>query len=167
MMTETRPTPVQRAVGIAELVVTDEATGALVAYGIGSCIILCAWDALRRVAGMAHIVQPWSPDGRQRDARYADQAVPLLLRRLSERGAQPSRLVVKMSGGASLLVPGARAEGEPLGTLNARAVEQVLPRYGLRVVASDVGGRHGRTISLDAATGSVLVRTLGRTEITL
>jgi len=167
MTVATEAVPTRLVVGIGEHGVSDRADQPLVAIGVGSCIILCAWDGARRLAGMAHVVQPWSHHGRPRaDARYADQAVPLLLRSLSERGARTSGLVVKMVGGASVLL-GGPPNGETLGAQNARAVEQTLARYGLKVAARDVGGRHGRTVTFDPGTGTVLIRTLGRGEATL
>jgi chemotaxis protein CheD len=154
-------------VGIGELDVSDRAEQPLVAIGVGSCIIVCAWDRSHRLGGMAHVVQPWSTHGRPRDdARYADQAVPLLLRRMAQYGARTSGLVVKIVGGASVLF-GAPPGGEPLGMQNAQAVEQSLSRYGLQIAARDVGGRHGRTVTFDPSTGEVLVRTLGRGEASL
>jgi chemotaxis protein CheD len=154
-------------VGIGELSLSDRSEQPLVAIGVGSCVIVCAWDPVRRQAAMAHVVQPQSTVGRPReDARYADQAVPLLLRRLGERGARTASLIVKIVGGASVLIGGA-PDKEPLGSQNARAVEKALARYGIRVAASDVGGRHGRTVTFDPRTGEVLIRTLGRGEATL
>jgi len=167
MTVATEPGLTRLAVGIGQLEVSDRAEQPLVAIGVGSCIIVCAWDRSRRLAGMAHAVQPWSTHGRPReDAHYADQAVPLLLRRLSERGARTGGLVVKIVGGASVLF-GAPPGGEPLGLQNAQAAEQTLARYGLPVAARDVGGRHGRTVTFDPGTGEVLVRTLGRGEAKL
>jgi chemotaxis protein CheD len=167
MTVATEPGPTRLVVGIGQLELSDRAEQPLVAIGVGSCIIVCAWDRSRRLAGMAHVVQPWSAHGRPReDARYADQAVPLMLRRLSEQGARTGGLVVKIVGGAAVLF-GAPPGGEPLGIQNAQAVEQTLARYGLSVVARDVGGRHGRTVTFDPSTGEVLIRTLGRGEAKL
>ena len=159
--------PTRLVVGIGQLEISDRADQPLVAIGVGSCIIVCAWDRSRRLAGMAHVVQPWSSHGRPlEDARYADQAVPLLLRRLNERGARTSGLIVKLVGGASVLF-GAAPGSDPLGLQNAQAVEQTMARYGLPIAARDVGGRHGRTVTFDPSTGEVLIRTLGRGEAKL
>jgi len=161
------PAPTRLIVGIGQLSLSDRAEEPLVAIGVGSCIIVCAWDATRRLGGMAHVVQPSSSHGRPReDARYADQAVPLLLRQMSARGARTRALTVKLVGGASVLI-GGPPDGETLGAQNTRAVEQALGRNGLRVAAHDVGGRHGRTVTFDPGTGQVHIRTLGRGEATL
>ena len=167
MTAATEPAATRLVVGIGQLELSDRAEQPLVAIGVGSCIIVCAWDRSRRLAGMAHVVQPWSARGRRtEDARYADQAVPLLLRRLSEQGARTGGLVVKIVGGASVLF-GAPPGRDALGLQNAQAVEQTLARYGLPVAARDVGGRHGRTVTFDPSTGEVRIRTLGRDEAML
>ncbi|HEV7662997.1 MAG TPA: hypothetical protein VGQ62_05635, partial [Chloroflexota bacterium] len=43
----------------------------LVAYGLGSCIALCLWDAEARVAGMAHVVLPGGDEDGDPNARFA------------------------------------------------------------------------------------------------
>jgi chemotaxis protein CheD len=154
-------------VGLAEIGLAAGPDGQLVAHGVGSCVIVCAWDPASRVAGMAHVVQPHSlPSATAGSARYADLAVPALLARMRDAGADAARLVVKLVGGASVLRPLA-ALGEPLGALNVRAVEAALDKEGIRPRASDVGGTHGRTATFDAATGRLHVKTLGLGERTL
>lgn len=154
------------AVGLSEVKVTRGPDAVLVAYGLGSCVALCAWDPASRIAGMAHIVLPRSPRAGAGDTRYADRAVPELLERLTDDGAPLARLVLRMAGGASLLSTSA-PEAESLGCQNSRAVLAALAGFGLGVSAADVGGKHGRTVTLDPTTGSVVVRTLGRGEVML
>jgi chemotaxis protein CheD len=154
-------------VGLAAIGVTSSTECQLVAHGVGSCVIVCAWDPVSRLAGMAHVVQPHSPPtAATGTARYADRAVPALLAQMRAAGADPARLVVKLIGGASVLRP-PMGGAEPLGMLNVRAVESALAKQGIRPQASDVGGTHGRTATFDAATGRLHVKTLGLGERTL
>jgi chemotaxis protein CheD len=158
-------TPEATAVGMAEIGIGFGPDAVLIARGVGSCVIVCAWDPKTRVGGMAHVVQPTDPAaGATGNVRYADQAVPTLLERLRSAGAEPHRLVIKLAGGASLLLQTRRAGEEPLGTQNTRAVEAALLRHGLLARASSVGGTCGRTVTLDLATGQLRVRTLGQGE---
>jgi chemotaxis protein CheD len=167
MTVATESAPTRLVVGIGQLELSDRPEQPLVAIGVGSCIIVCAWDRSRRLGGMAHVVQPRSSHGRASgDARYADQAVPLLLRRMAEQGARTGGLIVKIVGGAAVLF-GAPPGGEPLGLQNAQAVEHALSRFGLPVAAREVGGRHGRTVVFDPGTGEVLIRPLGHGEAKL
>ena len=70
------------AVGLGELFV--ERQGELVAYSLGSCVAICLFDPLTRVAGMAHVVLPRAPEKGPGDTpgKYADTAVPALLQAL-------------------------------------------------------------------------------------
>jgi chemotaxis protein CheD len=48
-----------------------------------------------------------------------------------------------------------------IGRLNQEAVEQILAALRIPIVARDLGGEAGRHVTLDTATGLVLVRTPG------
>lgn len=152
------------AVGLGEVKTGRDTANTLVAYGVGSCVIVCAWDPIARAGGMAHVVLPVSLDGSDPDGRYADHAVPMLVEQLVALGALARRLVVKLAGGAGVIGPNA---GEPVGDRNVRAVEEVLARHNLRVVAADVGGSHGRTVRFDPSNGRVVVKRLGGTALVL
>jgi chemotaxis protein CheD len=70
------------------------------ARDLGSCIGIAVWDPVARVGGMAHVVLPesttsslGSPPG-----KYADLAVPALVRSVERLGGLPSRLVCNGTG---------------------------------------------------------------------
>ena len=48
-----------------------------------------------------------------------------------------------------------------IGVANGEAVGRALAGVGIRVVAADIGGSHGRRISLDCATGDVVIEIAG------
>ena len=69
-------------VSIGELAVSRAADDVLVAYGLGSCVAVCLYDPVARVAGMLHALLPNVPDGNRANgnaSKFADQGVPLLL----------------------------------------------------------------------------------------
>src|ERR1043165_1098889 len=76
-------------VGLGELHVLRE--GELVAYSLGSCVAICLYDPLVKVAGMAHVVLPAVPEKGAGTApgKFADTAVPALLAAMEKarRGA--------------------------------------------------------------------------------
>src|SRR5438128_2363381 len=79
---------------------------ALVAYGLGSCVALCLWDAHARVAGMAHIVVPGEDPNGAPNPRFARSALPALvsvMRAYGSRG-EPRRLIARLVGGAQVLM---------------------------------------------------------------
>jgi chemotaxis protein CheD len=166
MITSTeRGTGESISVGMAEIGIAFGPNDVLIARGVGSCVIVCAWDPKTGVGAMAHVVQPRDPAATVTgNVRYADQAVPVLLEQLQTAGAERRRLVIKLAGGASLLQQTRRNGEEPLGTQNVRAVEAALLRYALVARGSSVGGTFGRTVTLELATGRLRVRTLGQGE---
>lgn len=149
------------SVGIGHLVVSRDPLEVLVAYGLGSCVGVTAYDRDTGAAGLAHILLAAS-DGRVPDpkepARYADTGIEALLAQLAALGATKGRLSIKVAGGASVLGP-ANAEKFKIGERNADAIREQLKRHGLRASAEDLGGVKGRTLELFVAGGTTLVRT--------
>ena len=154
------------AVGLGDLVISTSRD--LVAYSLGSCIGICLWDPIVRVAAMAHVVLPTAPAGRVRTpSKFGDTAVPAMLGALDRAGAQKLRLQCKIVGGAAVLAIGGGGSLPNIGQRNAEAVKAALARSNIRVQAEETGGNQGRTVRLDAATGRVLVRTVRGTEVEL
>lgn len=149
------------SVGIGQLAVTNDAATVLVAYGLGSCVGVTAYDATAKVAGLVHVLLPDS-EGRGGDAReparYADTAIDALLAQMSAAGAAKMRIAVKLAGGAAVLGP-ANAEKFKIGERNAEAIKERLKRHGIRIAAEDLGGVKGRTLELYVAGGRTTVRT--------
>lgn len=159
----THPSPSLRrtSVGIGQVSVSGDAGEVLVAYGLGSCVGVTAYDREAKVGGLAHILLP-SSGGRVPDrtdpARYADTGVDAFLAALMAAGAVRGRLTIKVAGGASVLGP-ANAEKFKIGERNAESIREQLKRHGLRVSADDLGGIRGRTLELHVGEGRTFVRT--------
>jgi len=149
-------------VGIGELAVTGDPKRVLVAYGLGSCVAVAAYDPVPRIAGMLHVLLPGSggerlPGGEE--GRFADTGMDQLLQEMARAGAIKRRLVIKLAGGASVLgaANGARFK---IGERNAEAIRERLRLHGLRASAEATGGTKGRTLELHAGTGKTFVRTV-------
>lgn len=150
-------------VGLGEICVSKDPSAVLACYGLGSCIGLCAYDPASKIAGMAHIVLPESYGNNmgRTPTKYADIAIPLLLKEMRKSGAMKSRLVVKLVGGAQML-QALILDGAPdMGTRNLEVVIRVLGSDGIRPAATDTGGNQGRSVWLSVDTGKVMVRTSG------
>lgn len=149
-------------VGMGEIQVSKDPSVILACTGLGSCIAVCAYDPVSKVGGMAHIALP-SSDGKDRDssAKYADTAIPLLLRKMDRQGGVESRLIVKIAGGAQMsLAPGFNSAFKT-GERNTAEVKTALARERIALVATDTGGSMGRTVLMFLNTGKVEVRTFG------
>jgi chemotaxis protein CheD len=160
------------SVGLGEAVVSRDPQVVLVAYGLGSCLGVAMYDPVARVAGLLHAVLPTHQNGYQGGGegsvfKYVDSGIYTLLTAMEEVGAQRSRLIIKLAGGANMLVSTAFSHIFEIGTRNVQSAYQVLESLHLRVAAAEVGGNAGRTIRLYVSNGRLTVRKIGDVEIDL
>lgn len=156
----------ERIVRIAHHAVVTGA-GRLVTVGLGSCIAIAIHDPMARVAGLAHVLLPDVPANRQVEnrAKFASTAVPLLLEEMRAHGAT-GPFVAKLAGGAKLFGDLLGSAGGTMGARNAAAARAALATARVRIVAEDVGGDYGRTVTFDVASGELSVRTVrGRSHV--
>ena len=156
--------PALTPVGLGDLHLARE--GELVAYSLGSCVAICLFDPQIKLAAMAHVVLPASPAGSApaTPGKFADTAVPALLKQLQAAGALPARLRCHIAGGAAVLAIGGTGSLPNIGLRNVEAVKAALAEARLRIRAEATGGNKGRTVRLNAVTGQVLVRSVAGGE---
>ncbi|WP_041571303.1 chemotaxis protein CheD [Candidatus Desulforudis audaxviator] len=149
-------------VGIAEYGIA-RSPHRLLTLGLGSCVGVALYDPVIRVGGLAHVMLPDSTQFRTggKPAKFADLAVKNLVHDLRLAGVRNGRVVAKLAGGAQMFFGNNRAAQMAIGERNIEAVRSILKELGIAIVAEDVGGDKGRTISLDTSNGSLTVRTLG------
>lgn len=157
----------ERLVHVADFAVAAP-TVRLVTTGIGSCVAIALLCPRTGVGALAHVLLP-HPVATTVDftpGRFASTAVPVMVKRMRELGAG-SELEARMVGGASmfaaLLPPGAIS----LGARNVAAAHVACSANHIRVVGSDVGGAHGRSVYFDLAQRSLLVRSIQMGDVTL
>lgn len=156
-------------VGLGEMEVTKEQSAVLTSVGVGSCIVVCAYDPVSKVGGMAHLVLPKSDreGNRNAPARYVNTGIPMLFREMTRQGAIKSRLVVKIVGGARMLIiPGLDAQLN-IGERNITEARASLAEEGISLAAADIGGNYGRTVQLFLDSGKVTVKTVGGENVEL
>jgi chemotaxis protein CheD len=132
----------------------------LVTIGLGSCVAIAIHDRIAKVGGLAHVLLPDAALGRgaENRARYASTAVPLLLDEMQALGAT-GPWVAALVGGAALFGP-MLSFGGAVGARNIAAARTALAALRVPVLAEDVGGENGRTMSFDVYTGKVKVRSV-------
>ncbi len=150
------------SVGVAQWAVLRQ-HGFLWSHGLGSCVAIVLYDASTQTAGLAHILLPnenYSRD-RSRASKFADAAVPHLISEMRRAGARGT-LTAKLVGGASMFGSLLSKTGVNMGARNIVSAREALRRAGINIVAEDVGGDFGRTISVSVASGKVTVRSMER-----
>jgi chemotaxis protein CheD len=161
---------VETSVRMGKYAVSGARGDVLTSTALGSCIGLALIDRLRAVAGLAHIVLPACAAGRELppedEARYADQAVPILLDRVICLGGRHHRLEAVLVGGAAMFSIEARI-GHDIGHRNEVATRDALDRAGIPVRAAETGGCKGRTVRVFVGSGAVTVKEAGGQELYL
>lgn len=135
----------------------------LAALGLGSCVAVILHDRHAQVAGLAHVVLPSASLSRERDrpARFADTAVPLLVGAMKVEGADLARIVARVVGGASMFASLLAAGTVSMGERNVLAARLALRTAGISIVGENVGGSSGRSVCFDVRRGIALVRSVG------
>jgi chemotaxis protein CheD len=153
-------------VRMGELAASAVADDVLVSLGLGSCIGLALLDKRVGVAGLAHVVLPESGGNAPAESwKFADVAVPELIRRVVELGARRQMLEAVLVGGASMFaVSTASLE---VGQRNEAAVRAQLAKARIKVRAAETGGAKGRTIRVHVGSQRVTVREAGGTQTDL
>lgn len=155
-------------VGMADLK-TVRHPGGLTTLGLGSCIGVCLHDPVTKVTGMAHIMLPSSKaiKNNSNEAKFADTGIAKLIAEMVSMGANKSRLVGKMAGGAQMFAFSGQNDMMKIGERNAAAVREMLTSLGIRILADDTGGNFGRSIEFYSEDGRLLIKTIGHGTKTL
>ena len=129
----------------------------MITIGLGSCIGLTLYDPALRAGAMVHIMLPESGGRVDRPGKYADTAVPLLVRELVALGSKNRSIVAKMVGGACMFEYFGTSLN--IGERNVAKVRVLLAEYHIQLGAEDVGGKVGRSVTfLPNDGGRVLIR---------
>ncbi len=132
--------------------------------GLGSCVALALYDPSQRIGGLAHVMLPRSNNGTVRSAKYADQAIEMMLERMEMLGSDRSRVIAKIAGGAQVFKH-MTMDVLRIGDRNVEAIRQTLRDFGIRLVSEDVGGNQGRTVYFFTTDGRMLVKYSGGGEL--
>jgi chemotaxis protein CheD len=126
---------------------------------VGSCVAICLYDSIHRCGGLAHIMLPHSSLGPKEPipSKFADTAVPAMVKEIREIIGAETHLSAKIAGGANMF-SNTCANGLDIGTKNVRAVKATLSHHRIRLIGEDVGGLHGRRVTFNITSGNTLVR---------
>jgi len=77
-------------------------------------------------------------------------------------GANPTRLVSKIAGGAQMFSFSSKNELMRIGERNIEASKQKLADLRIPILAEETGENYGRTIEFYSETGDLRIKTIGR-----
>lgn len=150
-------------VGMADLNIC-KSPDVITTLGLGSCIGLVFYDPVAKVGGMVHYMLPDSTQMRNNTniAKFADTGIDELLRRVLMAGANRSRLVAKIAGGAKMFEVSGMSNVGNIGERNTIAAKNKLKELNIRLIAEDTGLNYGRTVELHCETGEYYIKSVGK-----
>lgn len=153
-------------IGISDLNIARNGD-VLVTHALGSCVGICLYDTVRKVAGLSHILLPTSegfnPSGAQL-MRFADTAIPLLVQKMEAVGAKRICMRAKIAGGAQMFAGINNSGLANIGQRNVASVKQMLAKLGIAIIAEDTGKNYGRTQYFQSADGVMIIRSVNKGE---
>jgi chemotaxis protein CheD len=162
-----QPISILTAVNFCELKISRNPAETLVAFSIGSGIVVSIYDPVTRTGGMLSLVLPESstmpPEKAERHPyMFADTGLPALLEAFLDMGSKTENIKIVIAGGAQVMDQKAEFN---IGLKNHQAVSAFFLDKNLSIDHEDIGGISRRTLSLDIATGYNVIQTVGQREV--
>lgn len=155
-------------VGMADLKVC-KAPDAVTTLGLGSCVGVAIRDPQTKIGGLAHVMLPDSTliQNNSNIPKFADTGTKELVRLLVEAGANKSRLVAKIAGGAQMFQFQNSNDLTSVGERNVQSVKKVLGELKIPILAQDTGLNYGRTVEFFPETGDYVIKSVGKPQKTI
>ncbi len=153
-------------IGIAEMNIV-KAPDKISTLGLGSCCGVTLYDKRSKICGMVHVMLPSAVavSDNSNKAKFADSGILLLLDHVQKAGAGRVGLVAKLAGGAHMFASTSMQSNLlKIGERNVQVCREMLGKLHIPVVAEDVLGTYGRSITFDPATGMLRIKTVGMGE---
>lgn len=148
-----------QVVGVGDAFVSRDPDSVLVTYALGSCVAVAIHDPVVQVGGLLHFMLPESKGFQVQSPpvpfKFADTGIPLLFHEAYRLGAEKSRLVVRVAGGAQVLDEDGVFN---IGKRNLVAMRKIFWRAGVMIQSEAVGGAISRTVRLEVGTGRFWLR---------
>ena len=96
--------------------------------------------------------------------KFADTAIPDLIKKMEQLGANKFRLKAKIAGGAQMFPGFNNTSLSSIGERNIVAVKETLKQLRIPILAEDCGKDYGRTQFFDSANGEMKIKAALRGE---
>lgn len=148
----------------------DEYIGTL----LGSCVAVCLYDPVNKVAGMNHFVLPGklvqahtkqkksnAGDEEKELLKYGTRSIEKLITQMEQYGKREN-IVAKIFGGGKVLDYQTTQYG--ISNMNVRIAKILLEMADIPIVSEDVGGTVARKVMFDVETGRAYCKQLTKIE---
>lgn len=150
-------------VGVAQVKIANTPT--VLRTILGSCIGICIYDRIKKIGGLAHILLPADQSSDKNPEKYAETAIPLLVKELLREGARKEFLSAKIAGGASMFQFGANLSLGQIGERNIEKTRSALKLLNIPIVDEDLGGSKGRVLDFFLEDGRLKIKAAGKERI--
>lgn len=118
---------------------------------LGSCVSVCIWDSINRFGGMNHFI--YGRVGKNKNnGKFGDVSTRHLMRLMTNMGSEIPDLKAHVVGGARNVQLSSK-----IGEENCAVAMEILNRYGIEVVTTDIGCVSGRKVIFNNENGEILV----------
>ena len=158
----------QLVVRMGDMLTSNDPQAQLITYSLGSCVGIAIYDPVVKVGGLLHAMLPDSGINRERATSrphmFVDTGLPAMFHAVYALGGVKQRLIIKIAGGAEFLNEKSIFR---IGHRNVETTINMLERNGVKIAASETGGRESRTLRLDLSNGNVTLDVPGKTPYLL
>ncbi|WP_026494497.1 MULTISPECIES: chemotaxis protein CheD [unclassified Butyrivibrio] len=155
-------------VGMADLNICVSPDG-ITTLGLGSCVGIAVRDPVTKIGGLAHVMLPDSKEIKNNSniPKFADTGIEELIKQVVAKGANRSRLVAKIAGGAQMFAFSSSNATMRVGERNVAASIKKLKELNIPILAQDTGESYGRTVIFYPENGDFVIRAVGKPEKTI
>ncbi len=139
---------------------------------LGSCVSITLWHPQLRIGAMSHFLlsSRETPSGSTLDARYGEESLSLMCRKLRRAGVRKEECQGKIFGGGNMFPLQMRSDALNVGQKNGEAARALLQQQGIKIISESLFGTGHRQIAFDISSGDVWVKQvkpvkLGSTEL--
>ncbi len=136
----------------------------IITHALGSCLGIVIYDPVAQVGGMLHAMLPDSSidpaKAKTSPDMFIDTGVPRLFRECYKLGAEKSRILVKVAGGATSKA-NEQDDYFQIGKRNFVMLRKVFWKNNVLIKSYDIGGTASRTLLVEIGTGTVVLKMNG------
>lgn len=134
-----------------EMIVTSDAMK--ISTVLGSCISVCLYSPLEKIAAMNHFVLPFNTKNDPNRSRYGDTSIEDMILKMIQKGAEKKHINARIYGGSSMFIN--ESNEFRIGERNTESAVKSLKKMGIPIVIKETGGNFGRRVLFDTSAGII------------
>jgi chemotaxis protein CheD len=146
------------SIGMGEYAVA-KSPAILLSSGIGSCLVICLYDAANSIGAMGHAMMPYESEEKhvtEGAAHYVDRGIKRMLKEMKKAGCKEDKIIAKLVGGASMF-KNLTAYSRKIGEDNVESAKKLLEDMDIEIKTESTGGTVGRNVEFNVMNGVVTV----------